>query len=212
MFSLIGYQQRDSLAKNYETTNDLVITLEIPKSDYKNPHGQNILSFGIWFMDTLTDGVVGFATRGQTRLRPHTIRNVGNQAARIRTYPDAVQFIKAGLTRNDPVVLLVTLNSYIANSEPEVQMSDLHFVTITAMTEIKMVEVTRDRRGGIVKREDLGVVDYELRTSDWGLRRHIPSLKQMWEASSAVVQAARIIPDVREHGLASVSLARFSLA
>jgi len=42
-YKLNSATPRDSLAKNYETTNDLVITLEIPKSDYKNPHVQNIL-------------------------------------------------------------------------------------------------------------------------------------------------------------------------
>jgi len=42
-YKLNSTTPRDSLAKNYETINDLVITLEIPKTDYKNPHVQNIL-------------------------------------------------------------------------------------------------------------------------------------------------------------------------
>ena len=35
----------DSLAKNYEIQNDLTITLEIPKTDYKNPSIQSILKW-----------------------------------------------------------------------------------------------------------------------------------------------------------------------
>ena len=172
-------------------------------------------SFGVWFIDTLANGVVRFARGNNVRMRSHTLSNRGNETARRQSYPGAVQFIKAGLSTNNPVVLLVSFNDYIANSGSEVQMSETHLVTITAMTEIRKVEITRDRRGRIVKRNDLGIADYELRTSDWGLRRHIPSLRQMWESSSQIIETAQgnlltAVPAALT-GLASVSFARFTL-
>ena len=95
-------------------------------------------------------------------------------------------------------------------------MVETHFVTITAMTEIRRIRILLDSNGNELRRRDLGVVDYELRTSDWGQRRFIPSLKQMWDSTSPIVVAAQRLPVVSftagMTGFASVSLAYFTIS
>ena len=66
-------------------------------------------------------------------------------------------------------------------------------------------EVTFDQSGVQTNSKDLGVKDYELTTSDYGQRRTISSLKQMWEATSPGINA------VRNLGLASISFVYFTL-
>ena len=180
-------------------------TIQIPftRDGYDTP-----VSFGIWFMNTLVNGVVNFARRDGVTLSRHTINNSG-----LTRYDRAVDFIKAGLQDDNPVALLVTYNDYIASGAAE--MVQAHFVTITAMTEIRGIEIWLDSDGNEIKRTDLGVVDYELRTSDWGQRRFIPSLKQMWNSTSLIVAAAQSLKFVRAiagaTGFASVSLAYFNI-
>ena len=63
-------------------------------------------------------------------------------------------------------------------------------LSICGKTEIREIEIGTNYEGREVSRVDLGVVDYELRTSDWGLRRFIPSLKQMWESNTTLEETA----------------------
>ena len=90
--------------------------------------------------------------------------------------------------------------------------AELHFVTITAMTEIKSYDVLRNSiTNEEISRRDLGVADYELVISNWGERQTIPSLKRMWASSDPRVDALRTalpIPNTML-GFASVSLAHF---
>ena len=167
---------------------------------------QTIPGLGIWFIDTIANGVVTFARRESIELRPHILTNARrnlNSKEPIISYDDAVTFLKQGLNGDNPVVLLVTYNDYIA--EYEASMSQTHFVTITAMTEIVEKEITFDQNGVQTSVKDLGIKDYELTTSDYGRRKTISSLKQMWEATSPGINA------VRNLGLASISFVYFTL-
>ena len=137
-------------------------------------------SFGIWFIDSVASGTVRFARSQGVTLTFSVITN------RNETYEQAVNFIRTALENDNPVILLVTGNDYI--SRANVLMSELHFVTITAMTEIREIEISTNFEGNEVFRRNLGVVDYEIRTSDWGLRRFIPSLRQMWESNTTLAE------------------------
>ena len=183
-------------------------------------------TWGIWRMPTLANGVVQYAqVRGRVHLTSDIITNSNT------TYEQAVNFIKTSLQKDNPVVLLITGNDYIAQTRDDIadkpiQMLELHFVTITAMTEVKSVEITETTHNNKeISRTVKPTYDYELRTSDWGVRRFIPSLKQMWESNttsseaiSRALEAARVsLPNIVKGiiapvtPLASVSLASFQL-
>jgi len=168
-------------------------------------------SYGIWFMDTLLLGVKAFAEeRLNTILHGDIIVNSGRLGA--TSYVDAVKFLKNALINDHPVALLVTYNDYIASPESGDMMEE-HFVTITAMNEIREYDILL-RDGVEIEQDNLGVIDYELVISNWGERQVIPSFKQMWESSSPVVdwiQASMSITSLIT-GFASVSLAHFTRA
>ena len=63
-------------------------------------------------------------------------------------------------------------------------------LSICGKMKIREIEIATNSEGQEVSRVDLGVVDYELRASDWGLRRFIPSLRQMWESNTTLAETA----------------------
>ena len=158
-------------------------------------------TWGVWFMSTFARGLVESALVGSEIINGIKLgsQTINNSSA---SYDQAVNFIKTALQQDNPVVLLVTGNDYIAQGFDEIAgedilMVEVHFVTITSMTEIRQIRITETVPGGIeVNRSVRPIEDYELRTSDWGVRRHIPSLKRMWEANTTFDETLSRIPDI----------------
>ena len=163
-------------ALNYEvyTPQSLII---------KDKNG-NTQSFGVWFISTISDGMVFFAKRRNIVLTPHTFDNEAS------SWLSAANFIIKGLEKDYPVILFVTVNEYAASLQGIT--AQLHYVTITRMTEKRKFAITK-YSSGKEEKTDLGIVDYSLTISTWGERNEIPSLKSLWESKTALSTVASIV-------------------
>ena len=157
---------------------------------------------GIWFIDTVCDGIVTFARARGVRLRKHTILN-NLPTISFRT---AADFITEGLVNNFPVILLVTFNDYIASLPRRNNMAELHFVVITSIKKKTKIERRTYSTGRTAER--ILEEDYDLVISNWGARQTIPSLKEMWEGTPLwfdQLQSGLVISQFTRR-LASISL------
>ena len=116
------------------------------------------------------------------------------------------EFLKHMASRSDAVLVPEgrhPISHGGSHVNPEDDMIQKYFVTITAMAPVKKIKRTiRKSTGEIVDEEIIEDDDYELVISNWGNRRFIRSLKQMWIAGNNTA----ITPF-----LASVSLAYYSV-
>jgi len=146
-------------------------------SVYNNYTMQTIpgLGWGIWYIGPLCDGIVKFAKERGVYLKKHTITN--KILASKNSFKQAADFITEGLKNNYPVILLVTLNSYIASHATNngQTMEEKHFVVITA-----------------IKRARSDEEDYELTVSSWGNSLTIDSLKKMWEGTPVLFDGTQV--------------------
>jgi hypothetical protein len=181
-------QQFNASFAKLKTPNGFQDTPKKPKQEeymrmafsvYNNYTLQTIqgLGLGIWYIDPLCDGIVKFAQERGISLEKHTLTN--KVLASNNSFRQAADFITEGLKNNYPVILLVTLNGYIAEIErktqPDPDMAELHFVTITAM-----------------KRAENDEEDYELIVSSWGNSKIIKSLKRMWKETHVLFNGAQV--------------------
>jgi hypothetical protein len=145
---------------------------------------------GIWFIDTVCDGIVKFAQERGVSLKKHTLTN--KVLASNNSFMQAVDFITEGLKNNNPVILLVTFNSHAASLERNAlpsrspDMAQFHFVIITAIKRVKSDEE-----------------DYELTVSTWCEKKTIGSLKKMLKGTYAfdVVRVATVTAAVASTAL-----------
>jgi hypothetical protein len=181
-------QQFSPLFAKIKTSNGLKNTNKEPTqaeymhmafSVYNNYTMQTIpkIGTGIWFIDSLCDGIIKFAQERGISLKKHTLTN--KILTSDNSFSHAVDFITEGLKNNFPIILLVTKNNYIKSvynintNNPD--MAEQHFVTITSIKRTKKDEE-----------------DYELTISSWSKRKTIKSLKEMWKETPDWFDAAQL--------------------